>query len=113
MTELDRVFEELGALREQSTDVHATVARIEERLMLFMHESGDRARKASDRVQKLELATETRHEALELELSSTSKQLFAIKVWAAAAALLVPGTLAVVAWVLSRIPPDAWSAVAK
>jgi hypothetical protein len=55
----------------------------------------------------------SRLEEAEVEARTATRQLKWLRVWAAAAVVLVPGTLGVVAWFLSAIPAAAWSHVAK
>lgn len=100
MTELDRVYTELRDLREQAADTQVIAARTEERIADFILRAEDRQQKQSERLK-----------AVELEQVATSKELYAIKLWAIAAGVLVPGTLGGIAWLLSRIPPGAWAGV--
>lgn len=54
MTELDRVFNELAALREQISDTQSCAARVEERIALFTAAAAERASKHSGNVAKLD-----------------------------------------------------------
>ncbi len=50
----ERIFDELIALRESVSDVHAVTARVEERMAGFAFHHDERARKHSDRLEGLE-----------------------------------------------------------
>lgn len=50
----DRIFDELAALREGVSDVHAVAARTEERVSGFVSHHEERARKHSDRMTAIE-----------------------------------------------------------
>src|SRR6187551_84315 len=75
MTELDRVFDELAALREQTADTAATAARIEERIANFTHAAEERARKHSDRLKAIELEALARDKELEVEAIARDRAL--------------------------------------
>jgi len=54
MTDMDRLFEEMVGLRNEVREVGETAARTEERVAAFTSHHEERARKHSDRVEKVE-----------------------------------------------------------
>lgn len=111
MNELDRIHTQLLKLTEDVGDTQVIAARTEERIADFILRSEDRQRKQSERLEAIEAAQSADRKLQQAVQAETARKVDAIRIWAAAAGLLVPTTLAVVAWVLSRIPPSAWSAI--
>lgn len=89
----DRIFDELAALREGVSDVHAVAARVEERVGAFMTHADERGRKHSDRLKALEEETAT-----VVQVREVDTRLKSIEVWRW---VLVGAWLAVpVSWVV-------------
>jgi hypothetical protein len=110
------------------SEVRETVARVDEQLGGFIKHcewrlnSGDeRARKNSDRVAQLESSTESRidelskaHQELRIEgLRRTESLQTWVKAGTILAAVIVPGFIVTIGYLLSHIPPQAWSALGK
>lgn len=96
------VHEEIVALRNEMREVGSNVAVVDERVANMARVGDERARKISERVA-----------ALEKGAGEAKTRLTWVAAWAAAAAVLVPGTLGVVAWLLAKVPPSAWSALGR
>lgn len=71
-----RIFDELVALRESVSDVHAVVARVEERLDGVTERFEERQRKTSERVQKLEDTVATK-----VVVQDVDSRLKSLEVW--------------------------------
>jgi hypothetical protein len=110
------------------TEVRETVAAVDEKLDGFirhceyrLNESAERARKNSDRTAALEGDTDRRLEELsngQRELREESLQrTTSLQTWVKAgtvlAAVIVPGFIVTIGYILSHIPPQAWSALGK
>lgn len=98
----ERLFDKLDELQTSQADVRESSLATQHAVASFIKQASRQLEEQDERIT-----------ALRAQCDRHSSLLSGIRIWAAAAAVLVPGTLAAVAFVLSRIPPVAWSAFGR
>ena len=98
----ERLFDKLDELQTSQSDVRESSLATQHAVASFVKQASRQLEDQDERIT-----------ALRSQCDRHSLLLSSIRIWAAAAAVLVPGTLAAVAFVLSRIPPSAWSAMGR
>ncbi len=99
---IERLLSEVSDLRREVIDSAKAVSAMQAEMSSFVSVAS----------QKLE-ESERASERAEATAQKALHQLRVVKLWAAAAAFFVPATLGIVAWVLAKIPPTAWSVIAQ